>query len=282
MYFNSPPNTTKGAPALQYIWDDTFVYAGKTGVYRPVSFADSQAIQFDDFGSTGNLGGGLNNEFVFDNINGYSSIGFHLEVPSGGTVNFEGTFDGTNWSAATLRQVGSDGYVTYAHQSNDYIGSISSLKEFRARTSIAGSGVGTIMGRASNQVNTLEGIEHGFAPHRVGFQIVHKDFSYTNNQTGAVVWTPESGRKFVVTDINYSVDGSNNSSVVFFDETNSSGNIVSQLRLVPPANLGSIVNQSFTIPYVSLSGNNRLKISTSGNPMVLGVVHGYEIHNGAP
>jgi len=130
-----------------------------------VTLYDSLGIEISSgnasFGSAGNLGYALNSVFEFDNAGGYSSIGFGLSIPTGATITFEGTLDGINWIEITLRGITSNHYTSTITESDSFIGSISCMQKVRFRTSVAGSAIGTVIGRVSKEVSTLEGIEHG-------------------------------------------------------------------------------------------------------------------------
>lgn len=115
----------------------------------------------DTFGILNNLAEALNSEFVYTNTYGMNSIAFNLTIPVGGKVVFEGSFDGITYNAVTLRRISNDGYVQSTTLNDRFIGSISGMRMFRARVSVAGSAVGTIIGTVSMQVSTLEGIENG-------------------------------------------------------------------------------------------------------------------------
>lgn len=143
-FYNSLPNYGRGQPAISYVWDESLSY------FRPINQKEIPSSVSDFSGVFGAYSGA---SYEIDNDFGYSSIGFHLNVPNGGKVAFEGTFDNVNWNALTLRQLGSDGYVTHENESNGYIGSVSTIKKVRVRTYSPGSTTGSIVGRLSNQVN---------------------------------------------------------------------------------------------------------------------------------
>jgi len=230
---------------------------------------------YNDFGSANNLAAALNSEVVFVNNGGYSSLGFTLTIPTGATVQFEASFDGVTYDDITLRSVGADGYVKSTTISETFIGSIATARMFRARVIVAGSASGTIMGRASRDASTLEGIEHGYAPHRIGFVGMHFDFSYTTQQTGVALWTPTSGKKFVVTDYTFSVEGS--AIVTVFDQTDATGNRLFNSDLKVTAGTSILIDHAYTLPFVSAATNNVLKLTTSAAITIRGTIHGYEI-----
>lgn len=228
-------------------------------------------IQFENFGSASNLAAALNSEVIYDNIYGFNSIGFYLTIPTGATVVFECSFDGTNYIPCTLRGVESDNYTQKSNTSGNYIGSISSVRKFRVRVSIAGIADGSIIGRTSLQMSTLEGIEHGYRPDNIGNVVIHKDLEVivagTNN-----VWTPSTGKKFVVVDLIISSDALN--TITVFDNTDISGNRLLKVRF--PAN-SSPITVDFDVPFVSSTINNILKITTTTAAITNITVHGYEI-----
>lgn len=114
---------------------------------------------FEDFGIDNNIAAALNSEVVYNNQYGMSTIAFQLDVPTGSTVVFEGSMDGVNYTDIKLRSMDTNEYSNFTTVSSPFIGSISSLRLFRVRVSVAGSAAGTIKGRASDQMSTLEGVE---------------------------------------------------------------------------------------------------------------------------
>lgn len=114
---------------------------------------------FQDFGSINNLDAALNSEVVYDNKYGMSTISFHLTIPTDATVVFEGSLDGVNYTDIKLRSMDTNEYSNSATVSSPFIGSISSLRLFRVRVSVAGSAAGSVIGRTSDQMSTLEGVE---------------------------------------------------------------------------------------------------------------------------
>ena len=226
---------------------------------------------YKDFGSIGNLAAALNSKVEFENLTGLSSIAFYLSVPLGSTVTFESSFDGINFSSATMRGIGTNGYTHSASLSGDFIGSILGAKIFRVRVSIAGTAAGTIMGRVGNQVGILEGIEHSSAPHLYGYETAKKDFDFVGAQTAQILWDPGAGKKFVVSDIVLSSNG--NAAVTIFDETNSAGNIIYKGKLIN----GTNIPINLRVPIESIAYANKLKFTSVGVGDVSGVIVGYEI-----
>lgn len=227
-----------------------------------------------DFWAASNLAAALNSTVVFINDGWFSSIGFTLTIPTGGTVVFEESKDqGTTWVLCTLRTVGISPrqYTQQSTVSGNFVGSISTSTRFRVRVSVAWGAAWTVIGRAQRDASTLEGIENANAPHSFGEQPVHKDLSRAVAQTNAAVWTPTAGERFVVTDIIISQDGA--STVTLFDNTNAAWNIVAAWRTA--ANFNWVI--ALRTPYVSAAVNNVLRITTTWVFSGSIVVHGYEI-----
>lgn len=131
--------------------------AARVTLYDPNGTID---LGYTDFGSAGNLGFALNSEFIFTNTLGYSSICFRLTIPLGATVSFKASFDGTTYENLTLRQLGNDGYIQSSSESGAYIGSISCARLVKVLVTAVGTVIGSVVGRATREVSTIEGIEN--------------------------------------------------------------------------------------------------------------------------
>ncbi len=111
---------------------------------------------------------------------------------------------------------------------------------------------------------------------RAQFTPVRKDFSYSSTQTNTVIWTPASGKKYVVTDLVMNIR--NNTlgaiTVTIFDETNSVGNILYKANFEAGSNFDTAAN--FITSFVSSAVNRSLKITTTGGLMISGTFQGYE------
>jgi len=57
---------------------------------------------FSNFGTEGNVGFNAGDIYHFPNDYGYSFATFHLVIPTGATVVFEGTLDGTHWMSMSM------------------------------------------------------------------------------------------------------------------------------------------------------------------------------------
>ena len=115
-----------------------------------------------------------------------------------------------------------------------------------------------------------------YALSRINYTSIKKDFSFSSTQTNTVLWTPASGKKFIVTDYTLNIRNSTLGAltVTIFDETNSSGNVLYKANFEAGTNYDNVCN--FVTPFISSALNRSLKITTSGNLMISGSIQGYE------
>lgn len=246
--------------------------------YRPI-------IDSDFNGKVANFSGTIpstsSGEYILNNSN-YSTLGFHICVPSGGEISFYGSFDGQNYDNITLRQLGDDGYTQKATYSNNicdynYIGSISALKTVKFVNTITGNGIGYVVGRMSSQVSTLEGIEHNAPPHKIGNTPFHKGIFVNNTSvTGQVIYQPPTGYRFVITDFNLSIfsAGANITLYENGDATDTDSWIFS-VYVKATSNDTQVFNSNLSTPYLANSITAPLCICADATSTVRGVVHGY-------
>lgn len=227
---------------------------------------------YSNFGGVANLGSALNDSFIYENIRGFNFCAFHINVPVGATVVFETSFDGTNYVPSTFRSIETDETTQKTTTSGNYIGSISNARKLRMRVSIAGVGTGSVEGRVSKEVSILEGIEHGWRPDNFTNPQSHIDVEFAAVTTGGIVWTPDPGKKIVVTNMIVSSDGVN--LVTIYDQVNSVGNRLFKNRFSATATPFSHV---FSTPFVSGAIGNVIKLDTTSAATVNITLHGYQI-----
>lgn len=121
-------------------------------------------------------------------------------------------------------------------------------------------------------------------PHLTGYVNVHKDVEYTTAQTGTAIWTPNTGKKFVVTDYTISVGGTTAGIITLWqgasaDTTYTAGTdpCLARLDLAPSATIKYAFNKSYRIPFVSTTVDHILRITTSAAVTVYIQIEGYEI-----
>jgi hypothetical protein len=229
------------------------------------------------FGTVGNLGQNVNDAYTLEKKDEFNSIGIHVEAPTGGTVQFEGTVDGVNWAPINLRSIEQDIYTQTTDNGFDFTGSIATLRAFRVKTIVAGSAPGTVRGLMSRAVSTLEGQEFGWPPHRFGFHTVHKDATYATAQSGTALWTPAAGKRFVITDIIMNVSGTVDGTISIYEETDTPGNRLFKGLVEVTTNKQFSMNHSYRVPFEAGAADNVLYIDTSGNMDVDIMLHGYEV-----
>lgn len=228
----------------------------------------------------GTIGQDIGDMHVFTNPCSFAGIGFHLVVPPGGKVVFEGTFDDTNWVAITFRSMGIDEFVNHAHYDEDFIGSIANLRQVRWRTTVAGTGPGSVHGRVIRSVNTLEGIEHGNPPHQIGQKIIRFGVDITAPVTGAELFVPNNvphDRRFVITGYQLSLSGTGE--VTIYDETDTSDNWIFAASVKVNVAESEFISHNFGVPFVSTTSGNRVLATATNSAVVKGVFTGYEMLN---
>ena len=97
--------------------------------------------------------------------------------------------------------------------------------------------------------------------------------TYSTAQTAQTIWTPTSGKKFVITDIIISASAAG--TIVLFDNTNSATTLVTPV-LTLAANGGCVVNFGVN-RYTSAAANNVLKYTSGSGAAGNIMVKGYEV-----
>lgn len=115
------------------------------------------------------------------------------------------------------------------------------------------------------------------APHETGYDPIHKAFEFNGAQTNTILWTPASGKKFVVTDYTIICTGNTDTTLTIFDETNSQANWLFRSKIDLIANSPNIIVSNLRTPFVSSSINNSLKVTCTGNADVYLMFYGYEV-----
>lgn len=207
--------------------------------------------------------------------NGASSVGLHLDPADNATVAFEGSWDEEHWTDITFRQMGAHGYATSTSEHEDWIGSCSALKVIRFRTTVAGTGSHVAFGKFTRNPSTLEGIEHGNQPHRIGASVQSKTVNFSAGGNNQAAWTPSAGHRLVVSDVHYTVTDAT-TVITLSDGSLAQGLYIQHGHYKPPNNEAVQVAISFSLPHVFSAVNRSLMFSQTGPASVIGVIHGYE------
>lgn len=231
----------------------------------------------ENFGFVGNLSGVLNSVFEIENSTGANFIAFNIAPPTDAVIEFQLSFDGINFESFTLRSTKNDIFVNSANDIDTLLGSIINAKIIRFKTIIAGTGSGTITGTLNYNTATIESIEFGYPPHRFGYTPTHKDAIFSTAQTGTALWTPASGKKVVVTDLDVLVGGATDGQVSIHNGAgNVEGSRLFNAFIDVSTNKNFIYTKNFKVPYIG-TVDGAIKITTSANISVSVVLHGYEI-----
>lgn len=245
-----------------------------------MSFVTTTPIN-QPFGTSGNIGAASGSYFQLNNP-GYSSIGFNANPDGGGIIHFYGSFDGVNYDDITMRQLGDDGYSyeCSGSVSANYIGSISSLRAIRFANKTGSAAPCSIVGVMSAAVSTLEGIENGPPPHKIGNKLIHIGFDISGQTvTNSGLYTASPRHKFVVTDLTFGISSSTATTVTFHE---GSGTAPDPSKWVFSTycnlanNAAQQVGAGFVTPHVADGFQSVLCLSTSSAVTMRGIIHGYE------
>lgn len=234
-----------------------------------------------------NLGTAANSASTF-NVDGANAVTIAISTTTTGTFIIEGTGDNTNWIPLEVFDGSQDLWVSglnitptagriYQVMSQGY-------RQIRLRTvTTLGATVQHFITLSSAQ-QFLGGIDTGAAPHNFGYLLFHRDGEYTTAQTGTALWTPTTGRRFVVTDITITTGGTTAGIVTLWqgasaDTTYTAGtdNAIFRGEFAPTATSKPGAIKSFNVPYVSTTVDHILRVTTSAAMTVYIQVNGYEI-----
>lgn len=246
-------------------------------------------IQYDvmSWSETSTQGTALNSVIEY-NINGIASASIYINTTTTGTMIFEVSIDGKTWfthpSVIDPNIGGTDLLVSAAFTPTAgtyYKVPLVGFKNFRTRTaSTLGTSVTVNFLGEDNAVFT----DLTPAPHNIGYTFIHRDAEYTTAQTGAALWTPTTGRRFVVTDITITAGGTTSGIVTLWqgasgDTTYTAGTDPAIFRgeFAPSTNSKPGVVKSFTPPFQSSTVDHVLRVTTSAAMTLYVQVNGYEI-----
>jgi hypothetical protein len=100
---------------------------------------------------------------------------------------------------------------------------------------------------------------------------VHNYSFITSNVRGAAIWTPATGKRFVITDMIISANSAGTINV--YDGANSGSNTIVQLTMAA----ATAIPLDFKKPYPSSAINNILKLDSYSNCSGYITVNGFEI-----
>jgi hypothetical protein len=207
-----------------------------------------------------------------------------------GTVIFEGSADANNWLAVEVFDAGLDQWVSGQSipptANKVYHVACGGYRQIRMRVNSALNGTVTHTVNVTNSQQLLAGIDTGAAPHNFGYALVHRDTEQTTAQTGLALWTPTTGKKFVITDISISTGGTTAGIITLWVSNSASGDTtftagtditIYRAEFAPSTTSRPGVVKSFNVPYVSPTANFPLRLNTSAAMTFYCQVNGYEI-----
>lgn len=121
-------------------------------------------------------------------------------------------------------------------------------------------------------------IKNSFIPNKKGLTVIRKSGSVSTQQNATAIWTPASGKRFVITDFIVSVH--NNTlgaqSIQVYDGSNSNGNHV--INDVNASGSNYVIQSPSNTPFVSAARDNVLRVTTSGAIRLGYSMRGYETY----
>ena len=234
-----------------------------------------------------NLGTAANSTSVVD-VEGGNTMTWGIGTTTTGTFIFEASSDATNWLTVEVFDAGLDQWVSGQNltptSGKTYHVACGGYRQIRLRTvTTLGATVAHVV-NVSNSQQLLAGIDTGAAPHNFGYALIHKDGEYTTAQTGAALWTPATGKRFVVSDLTISTGGTTAGIVTLWqgaaaDTAYTTGTDPALFRgeFAPSATVKPGAIKSFNVPYISTTIDHVLRVTTSAAMTVYIQVNGYEI-----
>lgn len=221
-------------------------------------------------------------------VEGGNTMAWAIGTTTTGTFIFEGTADATNWFSVEVFDAAADIWVSGQSLTPTlgkvYYTACGGLRQVRMRVNATlGATVSHTVTVTSSQ-QLLAGIDTGAAPHNFGYTLIHKDGEYSTAQTGTALWTPATGKKFVVTDLTISTGGTTSGIVTLWqgasaDTTYTVGTDPALFRgeFAPSATAKPGAIKSFNVPYISTTADHILRVTTSAAMTIYVQVNGYEI-----
>jgi hypothetical protein len=234
-----------------------------------------------------NLATAVNSVSAF-NVDGANSLTIGISTTTTGTFIIEGTIDNTNWVTPEVFEGSQDLWVT-GHSivpttARVYQVLTQGYRQIRLRTLTTLGATVQHFVTLSNAQQFLGGINTGAAQHDFGYVVRNFGTEYTTAQTGAAIWTPTTGRRFVVTDFTISTGGTTAGIVTLWqgataDTTYNPGTdpVVFRGEFAPTATAKPGAVKSFAVPWMSSTVDHLLRITTSAAMTLYVQVNGYEI-----
>jgi hypothetical protein len=271
-------------------WDmarSTDAFAGNGALTVVGATAVGVGPGFDRRFNPSNLGTATNSASTQD-VNGAAEAMVQIGTSTTGTFTFEFTVDGTTWVGGEVKDAINDVQVSGANitptAGRTYRCLTSGYRQMRLRTTAT---LGATVAHAFDLTaasTIVSAVDMGPAPHVFGYAPFHFDKEYTTTQTGAAMWTPASGKKFVVTDLRVNVGGTTGGILTIWqgasaDTTYNAGTdrAVYRGEFAPSSTVKPGFILPLRTPFVSDTADHILRITTSAGMTCYIQGEGYEI-----
>jgi len=233
-----------------------------------------------------NLGTAVSSTSSVD-VNGSNSITVAIETATTGTFVIEGTADGVNWGNPEVFDAIADVWVS-GTSLTPAVGKVYQVLcgGFRAVRLRVTATLGTTVAHAFNATMSqafLGGIDTGAAPHNFGYTIFHKEGNYPAVQTTTTLHATTAGKRFAITDITVSTDGTTAGVVTIYDAVAATAFVagttpsVFRASFAPSATSKPGATKHFPVPYVSAAVGNYVLVTITGITASYIQINGYEI-----
>lgn len=234
-----------------------------------------------------NLGTAVNSTSVID-VDGATTVTIAIGTTTTGTFILEASGDGTNFFSVEAFDATQDLWVSGTNitptAGRSYHIVAGGLRQIRLRTVTTLGATVAHFANLSLSQQVIAGIDVGAAPHSIGYLVRNFGTEYATAQTGAAIWTPTTGKKFVVTDFTISTGGTTAGIVTLWqgataDTTYTPGTdpVVFRGEFAPSATAKPGVVKSFAVPWMSSTVDHILRITTSAAMTLYVQINGYEI-----
>jgi len=233
-----------------------------------------------------NLGTAVSSTSSVD-VNGSNSITVAIETATTGTFVIEGTADGINWGNPEVFDAIADIWVS-GTSLTPAVGKVYQVLcgGFRAVRLRVTATLGATVAHAFNATMSqafLGGIDTGPAPHNFGYTLFHKEGNYAAVQTSVTLHATTAGKRFAITDITVSTDGTTSGIVTIYDASGSTAFVagttpsVFRASFAPSATVKPGATKHFPVPYVSAAAGNNVLVTITGITASYIQINGYEI-----
>lgn len=222
------------------------------------------------------------------NVNGCSNVTLAISGTTTGTFIIEGTGDLANWGFVECFDIFADQWVSgqsLTPTNGKVYGILSGgLRQVRVRNTSTLGSPQTLYWNADNSQEFIAGIDTGAAPHNFGYTIFHKEGNYATTQTSVTLHATTSGKRFAITDITVSTDGTTAGVVTIYEAATagtafSAGTTPAIFRsaFAPSATVKPGAIKQFPVPYLSAATSNIVLVTITGITSSYIQINGYEI-----